>query len=417
MEERSLVETALNLIRDYPSVTAAIGSIVSLLAGSGVFAFLRRPKKVGQGEAKYLVDGKLLSPPIARPAYSDRMAYVLAEMSALAYVDFEGSGSIVRDAAKNLAKVASGSEKEVETLLEAFADELLVKGVDSEDYLRKVLEKSGFKLLGTVNVAETQAFVCRREAAKAEPPYVVVAYRGTEKKVSDWLTDLRAVPTVFGEARVHTGFLQALKVATDFEGKTALERVKAILEGAEAKDANNRPLPLFITGHSLGGALALMTARELDADASCACYTYGAPRVANYEYFKTMKTPVYRVVNSVDIVPRVPPGAIITVILKLVQGLSWITGFTPISKLFDRLEVWLDKLNGYRHFGDERYLTDVASGRFETVRLLSNPPAIDRLVWLGQQLGVMLFAPVTSHGMEIYRKKLHYLANDRNKTG
>jgi hypothetical protein len=117
-------------------------------------------------------------------------------------------------------------------------------------------------------------------------------------------------------------------------------------------------------------------------------------------------------------VPRVPPGAIITAILKLTQGLSWITGFIPIiSKLFDKIEVWLDRLNGYRHFGDERYLTDVKEGRFDTVQLLSNPPAIDRLVWLGQQLAVTLFTPVRSHGMEIYRKKLQYLANKRNRCG
>lgn len=104
-------------------------------------------------------------------------------------------------------------------------------------------------------------------------------------------------------------------------------------------------------------------------------------------------------------------------IVKLVQGLSWATGFMPVlSKLFDNLEVWLDKLNGYRHHGDQRYLTDVESGRFDTVKLLSNPPAIDRIMWMGQQLGMSLFAPVKSHGMAIYRNKLNYIANARNRT-
>ena len=36
----------------------------------------------------------LLSPPMERPAYSDRMAYVLAEMSALAYYRFETKGLV-----------------------------------------------------------------------------------------------------------------------------------------------------------------------------------------------------------------------------------------------------------------------------------------------------------------------------------
>jgi hypothetical protein len=63
--------------------------------------------------------------------------------------------------------------------------------------------------------------------------------------------------------------------------------------------------------------------------------------------------------------------------------LSWITGFIPpVSKLFSWLEKSLDKLNGYRHTGDQRYLTDVATNQFNQVKLLSNPPAIDRMMWM-----------------------------------
>ena len=58
----------------------------------------------------------------------------------------------------------------------------------------------------------------------------------------------------------------------------------------------------------------------------------------------------------------------------------------PVSALFDKLEEFLDKLHGYRHFGDLRYLSDVAEGRFDTVRLLSNPPAIDRVMWLWKRI-------------------------------
>ena len=45
-----------------------------------------------------------------------------------------------------------------------------------------------------------------------------------------------------------------------------------------------------------------------------------------------------------------------------------------------------DKLNGYRHFGDLRYLTDVTEGRSHDVRLLSSSPAIDRMLWMGSLL-------------------------------
>ena len=59
--------------------------------------------------------------------------------------------------------------------------------------------------------------------------------------------------------------------------------------------------------------------------------------------------------------------------------------------MFDKLEEFLDKLNGYRHYGDLRYLSDVAGGRFQDVRLLSNPPAADRAVWAFRRIAKSIF--------------------------
>ena len=47
------------------------------------------------------------------------------------------------------------------------------------------------------------------------------------------------------------------------------------------------------------------------------------------------------------------------------------------------------------------------------MRLLSNPPAIDRVVWMWKRVAKSLFVPVRSHGMSIYRKKLQHIANAR----
>ncbi len=421
MDENGVISTVLDLIAGNVTISALIGVITALL-GTGLFSFLRRPRKVSQGEADYLSDEKLLAAGIERPAYSDRMAYVLAELSALAYYEFEGISGTITDAAKHLAKIAAGGEEQVEKWLEEFASKLLIDGVDSEEFLRKILESGGFKLLGTVNVVETQAFVCKRlSKGPGENPYVAVAFRGTEKKVSDWLTDADAVPFIVDEEnqteekdkkKVHSGFWKALTVNTDSEKKTALDRVQAILD-EKGKDEDGKPLPLFITGHSLGGALALLTTVQIARDVYGACYTYGAPRIANYEYFENVKTSVFRVVNSADIVPRVPP--IMVVWVKLVQGLAWLTSyFRPVSDILEKLADWLDRLKGYRHYGDQRYLTDVKSGRFSDVKLLPNPPAVDRIMWIGQQLVQSWFSPIKSHGMNIYRKKLRYLANERN---
>ena len=198
-------------------------------------------------------------------------------------------------------------------------------------------------------------------------------------------------------------------------GKSVQDTVDAILSSCEAKDESGKPLPLFITGHSLGGALALLATKLVARNVDGACYTFGAPRVGNYEYFRFIKTPVFRIVNSSDIVPRVPPGAMMMAFVLLARAAAWLTRFMPgVSTIFDKIEAFLDKLNGYRHFGDLRYLSDVAEGQFHTVRLLSNPPGIDRVVWMWRRLAKSLFVPIKSHGMSIYRKKLSHIANDRN---
>ena len=69
-------------------------------------------------------------------------------------------------------------------------------------------------------------------------------------------------------------------------------------------------LPLYITGHSLGGALAVIASiRITPPDRIAACYTYGCPRVGDAEFTNQLwKIPVYRQVHSSDIVPRVPFG-------------------------------------------------------------------------------------------------------------
>ena len=410
------VDSLSELVKEYPGITTVVTALIGGISGSGIFSFLRRSKTKRDKEDSYFSDSQLLSPPIKRPAYSDRMAYVLAEMSDLAYYQFEGSGGLVKDAIKNFLneKLDPKNEADIYRFLEKFSADLIGNRELSTDVFGGVLENANFKLLGTINIKETQGFVCKRDVSN-EDPYVVIAFRGTEKKISDWLTDARAVPTQEGATKVHTGFLEALTINIGKDGKTALDKVKEILDSSETKDANGEPLRLFITGHSLGGALALLTTKLLAPDVNGACYTFGAPRVANYEYFERVKTPVYRVVNSSDIVPRVPPGALLEPLLNLLQMLSWLTGWSPvISGLIDKLEGVLDRLKGYRHFGDLRFLTDVATGRFHEVKLLRNPPATDRILWFWKRLTYSFFSPVQSHSMTLYRKKLARVAHDRN---
>ena len=409
----SILDSIASLTTTYWSILASLVPIV----GTAIHAFRRRPKSMKTPDSQYFADSKLLSPPMARPAYSDRMAYVLAEISDLAYFQFEGQVGLVEDAVLQAKSLDLSTDVNIKEFLDKFSTDLMDGRRLNLTSFASILERSGFLLIDVIHVAETQGFLCKRTVAD-EPPYLVLAFRGTEKKVSDWLTDARCIPKIEGNAKVHTGFLEAFDGNTNDKGKTAKQVVEDLLDSPEAKDSEGRPLPLFITGHSLGGALALLATKLVAPDINGACYTFGAPRVANYEYFRRLKTPVYRIVNSADIVPRVPPGVLMDGMTDIMKGLAWATGFfPPISSLFHKLETFFDKLNGYRHFGDQRYLTDVSEGRFREVRLLTNPPAMDKIIWAWQRVSDSLFIPVKCHSMNIYRQKLRYLANARNRHG
>lgn len=112
---------------------------------------------------------------------------------------------------------------------------------------------------------------------------VVIAFRGTEGKLSDWWTDLKGelVPHPEGIGRIHKGF------------KTASESVHRHI----VRFIKNVAVPetrLYICGHSLGGAMALITAGRLAADASLppirGVFTYGSPRVGDTDHVTAYRT-------------------------------------------------------------------------------------------------------------------------------
>lgn len=73
-------------------------------------------------------------------------------------------------------------------------------------------------------------------------------------------------------------------------------------------------LPITVTGHSLGGAVAQLCAWELARAGRdpISVYTFGGPRVGNAEwvadYNAMLGCATWRVINQVDAVPRVPAG-------------------------------------------------------------------------------------------------------------
>lgn len=129
----------------------------------------------------------------------------------------------------------------------------------------------------------------------------VVAFRGTDfNEVSDWLANLSRSATDTPHGQVHKGFY--------FAYQSMKHQVNAIL--TERDTAH-----LWVTGHSLGGALALMCAydlEEVEQRRLNGIITFGQPMVARQkfaDYIDTLLIGRYaRFVNRDDIVPKVPPS-------------------------------------------------------------------------------------------------------------
>jgi triacylglycerol lipase len=127
----------------------------------------------------------------------------------------------------------------------------------------------------------------------------IVAFAGSDPlKINDWITDFTALPS---SDDIHRGFESAVDVIWP--------RIAAAI--------TNRPpaeQALVLTGHSLGGALAIVAAQraasELRVQAT-AVYTYGGPRPGGTtyaaEYNSVLGDCTFRLVHGTDIVPTVPP--------------------------------------------------------------------------------------------------------------
>ncbi len=132
---------------------------------------------------------------------------------------------------------------------------------------------------------------------------VILAFRGTELKSRSTLheirTDLDTLPVAFDRGgRVHRGFLQGLE-----EIWAGPDNLEAFLDELKARRPKR---PLWLCGHSLGGALAtLCFARRGEA---AGLYVYGSPRVGDEDFVRLLEgRPLWRVEHGRDPVPLVPP--------------------------------------------------------------------------------------------------------------
>lgn len=176
--------------------------------------------------------------------------------------------------------------------------------------------------------ATTQAFMCRESRGTEE--LIVVAFRGTEPFDADaWASDvdLSWYELHCGVGKVHGGFMKALGLQKSLGFPKEIEQVDDkpvayyfIRNMLRELLAANENAKFIVTGHSLGGALAILFPavlafhnEDLLLERLQGIYTFGQPRVGDAifgeyvkEQFKNHSVRYIRTVYCNDIVPRLP---------------------------------------------------------------------------------------------------------------
>ena len=171
---------------------------------------------------------------------------------------------------------------------------------EQQDTISSIVSEWQYQFIGFKNIVkkpdiDTQCFVMSNDEN------IVVVFRGSDD-LKDWFSNFQAVydPGPLKETKVHEGFQDAL-----FPSVISLTNL--------INSVNPINKCIWITGHSLGGALCSLFAGMLIEHGYkvYGIYTYASPRPGNGAFESKLNNrvvgPHYRVVNSGDIIPHVPP--------------------------------------------------------------------------------------------------------------
>ena len=250
----------------------------------------------------------LIDVSLSADTYNTQLALTLAKASLLAYQDEQfvarvvgrwGVALLSRSPAKD-----SNQAKDAETMTQ----QVMPRKLKS---IQDVFVRHNFRYFNNEG-RDTQAYIFRT------PQFMVLAFRGSQEP-KDWLTNFttqlrdltirkNGVTSISSyKGRVHTGFFLAWAI---IERSVLAQISRWQLDAAE----KGEPLPpLYVTGHSLGGALATIAAAALSDNGVevAGVYTFGQPRVGDRTFVSQLNAhtegKVFRFVNNNDIVPHVPP--------------------------------------------------------------------------------------------------------------
>ena len=149
---------------------------------------------------------------------------------------------------------------------------------------------------------DTQGFVAESGDA------IIVAFRGTQpNRPMDWFVDARATR--------ETGITTSARSTTVSTARSGKYGASLLPKGEvlPKRLVNRGNKTIWITGHSLGGALAELCAAQamfVSRIPVQGVYTFGQPRVGNKDFAAAVNeklgSGIFRFVNDRDIVPRVP---------------------------------------------------------------------------------------------------------------
>ena len=136
----------------------------------------------------------------------------------------------------------------------------------------------------------------------------IIAFRGTQTQI-EWWRNLQATQKKYFDpktrqqyGKVHQGYFKIVREQIN----------SALIKAVKQLDPN---IPCYITGHSLGGAVATLSAIEIallvpEIREQIQLYTYAAPRIGDRNFAQAHSQLIpnsYRIANLSDSVPLVPP--------------------------------------------------------------------------------------------------------------
>ena len=188
---------------------------------------------------------------------------------------------------------------------------------------------AGYTLVRTIQMTDSIGPVKSRVfygfvAVGGTPTTAVVALRGTATNIewwNDFMWDLVPFTQVPNGGKVAQGFHDIYNTfgtmtpgqqqqSTPAPATFAANIAQAATEGL-ATEVDPAGLPVVVTGHSLGGALATLLVADLNANTSLKpqAWTFASPNVGDAVFaarYAAMSTVSWRIYNQVDAVPYFP---------------------------------------------------------------------------------------------------------------